>query len=65
MLGCTADDYLWAHGYEPGSIRIIQQEYERADEVNDFVDNLAAAGMAVTEARYLYALIHDRNAVEA
>jgi hypothetical protein len=50
MLGTAADEYLWAHGYQPGSVRLIREMYERATEMSNFVDELTAAGLAVTEA---------------
>jgi len=59
VLGAAADEYLWAHGYEPGSVRVIQRLYERARGMNEFVDELAAAGVSITEARYIFNLIHD------
>ena len=57
MLGNAADEYLWAHGYQPRSVHLIQQKYERSNSAEDFIAALAAAGMAAAEARYLYNLI--------
>jgi hypothetical protein len=61
MLGTAADEYLWAHSYQPGSIQLIQEMYERAAGMDDFVDELAAAGLAMTEARYIFTLINKHN----
>ena len=57
LLGNAADEYLWAHGYQPRSVDLIQQKYEQSNSVEDFSAALAAAGMAAAEARYLYKLI--------
>jgi len=50
--------YLWAHGYQPGSIRLIQNMYERANDMDSFVDELADAGIPVTEGQYIFTLIN-------
>ena len=55
MLGNAANEYLWAHGYQPKSVELIQRAYEESPE--EFVQTLAAAGMALAEAQYLYNLI--------
>jgi hypothetical protein len=61
MLGTAADDYLWAHGYQPGSVRLIREMYERAAGMSDFVDALTVAGLAMTEARYIFSLINKHG----
>ena len=60
-LGPAADDYLWAHGYQRGSVRLIREVYEKSGGMNDFVDELAGAGLAITEARYIFSLIDKHN----
>jgi hypothetical protein len=65
VLGAAADEYLWAHGYRPGSIRLIREVYEDSAGTNDFVDRLSAAGLAITEARYLFSLINKPHSVNA
>ena len=57
-LGPAVNHYLWAHGYQPGSIRLIQDIYERADDVDSFVDQLADAGVPIAEGRYISSLIN-------
>jgi hypothetical protein len=56
-LGPAANLYLWAHGYQPGSIRLIQEKYERAESMASFVDELADAGIPIAEGRYIFSLI--------
>lgn len=60
MLSPAADYYLWAHGYQPGSIRLIQDMYERAENMDCFIDELAKAGVPVAEGQYIFTLIHGR-----
>jgi len=57
MLGTYADNYLWAHGYQPGSVHLIQQAYERASGVDDFANELASSGVPVAEGQYIFSLI--------
>lgn len=56
-LNPAANRYLWAHGYQPGSIRLIQDMYERAMDVTSFVDELASAGIPIAEGEYIFSLI--------
>ena len=60
-MGTAADSYLWAHGYQSGSIRFIQQMYETANGMDVFVAELAAEGVPIAEGRYIFSLIHTRN----
>ena len=60
LLGNAADEYLWAHGYQQRTVDLIQQKYEQTNTTEEFVEVLAAAGMAVAEAHYLYRLITQR-----
>lgn len=57
-MGPRADAYFSAHGYRPGSVMLIQNTYENADGIDDFVRRLAGEGVPITEARYIYALIN-------
>lgn len=57
-LGPAADDYLWAHGYQQGSIQLIQRMYERATRMDGFVAELAREGVPITEGRYIFSLIN-------
>jgi len=56
-LGSAADDYLHAHGYLPGTIRLIQRFFEEAATKADFVQTIAQHGVPVAEADYLHSLI--------
>lgn len=57
LLGNAANDYLWAHGYLPKSVELIQRIYQESQDAEEFVQSFAAAGMAAAEAQYLYNLI--------
>ena len=57
-MGVRANEYFSAHGYLPGTMRLIQRVYEEAEDMNAFVDQLSGEGVPITEARYMYALIH-------
>ena len=59
VLGPAADNYLWAHGYQPGSIQLIQRSYERATDMESFVNQLADAGVPIAEGHYVFSLIHE------
>jgi len=56
-LGPAADNYLHAHGYLPGTVRLIQQMFEVASTKEAFVEALAQQGVPVAEAIYLHSLI--------
>jgi len=56
-LGSTADDYLHAHGYLPGTIHLIQRFFEEAPTKPDFVQKIAQHGFPIAEANYLHSLI--------
>lgn len=58
-LGLRADEYFTAHGYQAGTVNLIQQTYETATGMNEFVDQLSGRGLPITEARYIYNLICD------
>jgi hypothetical protein len=60
LLGNAANEYLWSHGYQQRSVELIQQNYEQSNSAEDFVEVLAAAGMAAAEAHYIYKLITRR-----
>ena len=57
-LNPSATSYLWAHGYQPQSIRLIREMYERATDVDSFVDGFADTNISVAEAQYFFFLIH-------
>jgi len=57
-LSPATNHYLWAHGYKPGSIRLIQGMYEGAEDMTTFVGELANAGIPIAEGQYIYSLIH-------
>lgn len=59
-LNPAANNYLWAHGYQPGSIRLIQDMYERARDMSAFVNDLAHAGVPIAEGRYIFSLIRGK-----
>jgi len=56
-LGVRANEYFTAHGYQTGTVNLIQQAYEAASGMNDFVDQLSGGGLPITEARYIYDII--------
>ena len=58
-MGMHANEYFSAHGYLPGTVRLIQKLYEEANDMNTFVDRLSGEGVPITEARYMYTLIHS------
>lgn len=58
-MGTRADEYFSAHGYRPGTVRLIQKVYEEASDMNAFTDKLSRQGIPITEARYMYTLISD------
>lgn len=58
-MGGHADDYFSAHGYRTGTVRLIQKVYEEAEDVATFVDRLSKEGLPISEARYMYNLIHN------
>ena len=60
-LNPAINHYLWAHGYQPGSIQLIQEIYERARDMSAFVDDLAGAGIPIAEGRYIYSLIRGKQ----
>ena len=57
-MGTRADEYFLAHDYQPGTLRLIQKVYEEANKMSTFVDRLSREGVPVTEAQYMYNLIH-------
>ena len=57
-LNPSATRYLWAHGYQPQSIRLIREMYERATDVDSFVDSFADTNISVAEAQCIFFLIH-------
>ena len=57
MMGLHADAYFSAHGYKPGTVRLIQRAFEEADEMDTFVTRLSREGVPITEAQYMYTLI--------
>lgn len=59
VLGVAADDYLWAHGYQQGSVNLIKRIYERTGRMDTFADQLSMEGVPVAEARYIYSLIQQ------
>ena len=59
LMGMRANEYFSAHGYLPGTVRLIQKLYEEANDMNTFVDRLSGEGVPITEARYMYTLIHS------
>lgn len=60
-LGQAADEYLHAHGYLPGTVRLIQNFFEVAMTKEDFVNMIAEQGVPVAEAVYLHSLIVRKN----
>jgi len=61
----ATNTYLWTHGYQPGSIRLIQEMYERAPDVDSFVDELADAGIPIAEGNYIASLIVGLSEVDS
>jgi hypothetical protein len=61
VLGQAADEYLHAHGYLPGTIRLIQNFFEAAASKEDFVNTIVQHGVPVAEAAYLHSLIIRKN----
>jgi nucleotide-binding universal stress UspA family protein len=59
VMGAHADDYFSAHGYQPGTVRLIQKAYEEAEEAGVFVDRVSKEGIPIAEAQYMYNLIHN------
>ena len=59
LMGTRADEYFSAHGYRPGTVRLIQKVYEEASDMNAFTDKLSRQEIPITEARYMYTLISD------
>ena len=60
-LNTAANDYLWVHGYQEGTIHLIQQIYEMSTSVTYFSEKLAASGgISIAEAEYIYDLIRGR-----
>ena len=53
----AANQYLWAHGYQAGSIQLIQSMYERANDADSFANELAVSGVPIAEGRYIFSLI--------
>ena len=58
-MGSRADEYFWAHGYLPGTVRLIQKTYEEADGISAFVDRLSREGVPIAEAQYMYNIINN------
>ncbi|KAJ7769594.1 hypothetical protein DFH07DRAFT_768864 [Mycena maculata] len=58
ILGKHADYYLLSHGYTDDSIETIRHILSNSPKVDIFVDLLSAHGMAATETRWLWDLIH-------
>ena len=56
-MGMRADQYFLAHGYQPGTVRLIQKVYEEAGDMNAFVNHLSGQGVPITEAQYMYSII--------
>ena len=50
-MGTCADQYFSAHGYQPGTVRLIQKVYEEAGDMNAFVNHLSGQGVPITEAQ--------------
>lgn len=62
FLGDTAMDYLRSHGYDTPSVLHIASIYQQAHSDEDFVNQLADKGLPVTEARFLYRIIDNKDA---
>lgn len=60
-LGHAADEYLHAHGYFPGTVRLIQNFFEEAATKEEFVATVARHGIPIAEAAYLHSLIVKKN----
>jgi hypothetical protein len=60
-LGQSADEYLHAHGYLPGTIRLIQNFFEEAVTKEDFVNTIVHNGFPIAEVVYLHSLIVRKN----
>ena len=56
-LSPAANHSLWAHGYQPGSIRLIQGMYKGAEDMSTFVNELANTSIPIAEGRYIFSLI--------
>ena len=57
LLGSAVDEYLWAQGFEQGSVDIIRSTYERSPNRRGFIKHLSGAGMVAAEAEYLHKII--------
>jgi hypothetical protein len=42
-MGAHADTYFLAHGYQLGTVRLIQKAYEEADGMDTFVEHASGA----------------------
>ena len=61
-LNAATNEYLWAHGYQGGTIRLIQQIYEGSETVVSFMERLTASGgISIAEAQYIHSLIESRT----
>jgi hypothetical protein len=61
-LGALAEGYITAHGFDGSSNRQIHYAFEKSNNMDEFVEYLADKGMAVMEAKWLWALIvHDAD----
>lgn len=60
-LNYAARYYLWAHGYQPGTISLIQEVYERAESQENFSHELYDnGGIPVAQGEFIYWLIRGR-----
>ncbi|KAJ6543718.1 hypothetical protein DFH09DRAFT_1088584 [Mycena vulgaris] len=57
-IGHHASYYLQAHGYTQSTIDRITSTWADSKDVDEFVESLGAFGMASTEIRWLWDLIH-------
>jgi hypothetical protein len=57
-LNAAANEYFWTHGYQAGTVQLIQQIFEEASESTAFMERVTAAGgISIKEAEYIYHLI--------
>jgi hypothetical protein len=56
-LGRGADYYLDSHGYTLDAICNIARIYQMSSSITDFAGQLAAEGMPLLEAEYLFSII--------
>jgi len=57
-FNATANSYFWIHGYQRGTIQLIQQTYEASDSAASFAESIAVSGgISIMEGQYIYGLI--------